>query len=73
MKLKGKKVIVQDNNIEKALRKFKKQVNESGILQEVQKRTAYTKPSVARKIAKNQKKLRWKKFLKSQELPKKYF
>lgn len=73
MKLKGKKVIVQDNNVEKALRKFKKQVSESGILQEVQERSCYIKPSVAKKIRKNQAKHRWQRFLKNQELPKKYF
>jgi small subunit ribosomal protein S21 len=73
MKLKGKKVLVQDDNIEKALRKFKKQVNESGILQELQDRSCYTKPSVTKKLRKNQAKLRWQRFIKNQQLPKKYF
>ena len=69
----SKKVIVGDNNIEKALRKFKKKVAESGILQEVRQRQEYIKPTVKRKIAKNLAKRRWKKFLADQQLPKKLF
>lgn len=68
-----KKVIVGDNNIEKALRKFKKKVAESGILQEVRNRQEYVKPTIKRKIAKNLAKRRWKKFLAEQQLPKKLF
>ena len=63
MNLNGKKVIVKDGNVEKALRKFKKKVHESGLLIELQKRERYTKPSVKRKLARSMAKKRWKKFL----------
>lgn len=69
----GKKVIVHDGNVEKALRKFKKKVQDSGILQEVRQRQEYIKPTIKRKLAKSLAKRRWKKFLKDQQLPKKLF
>ena len=69
----GKKIIVHDGNVEKALRKFKKKVQDSGILQEVRQRQEYIKPTVKRKIAKNLAKRRWKKLLADQQLPKKLF
>ena len=68
-----KKVIVHDGNVEKALRKFKKKVQDSGILQEVRQRQEYVKPTIKRKIAKSLAKRRWKKFLKDQQLPKKLY
>lgn len=70
MKLTGKKVEVKDGNIDKALRKWKKKVSESGLLMELQSRETYTKPSVARKIARAVAKKRWKKQLASKNLPK---
>jgi len=69
----GKKVIVHDGNVEKALRKFKKKVQDSGILQEVRQRQEYVKPTIKREIAKNLAKRRWKKLLADQQLPKKLF
>ena len=73
MKLRGKKVIVQDGNVEKALRKFKKIISEDGLLQEIQSRQFYTKPTVKRKLAKSQAKQRWNRQIKSQQLPPKLF
>ena len=70
---KGKRVIVQDGNVEKALRKFKKKISEDGLLQELQTRQFYVKPTADRKIAKSQAKRRWQKYLQSQQLPKKLF
>lgn len=67
------KVIVFDGNVEKALRKFKKKVSESGKLQEVRERQEYVKPTVKRKIAKNLAKRRWKKYLRDQKLPPKLY
>lgn len=67
------KVNVQDDNIEKALRKLKKKVADSGLLLELQKRQQYTKPSVQRKLDSAQAKKRWVKYLKSQQLPPKEF
>ena len=52
--MKGRKVIVQDDNVEKALRKFKKKIAESGLLLALQKRQGYIKPSVQRKRERSQ-------------------
>lgn len=73
MNLYGRKVIVKDGNVEKALRKFKKKVQESGLLLELQQRERYTKPSVEKKLAHSMAKKRWKKYLESQHLPKQRF
>jgi ribosomal protein S21 len=72
MIISGRKVFIKDGNIEKALRKFKKKVAESGVLLEVQERQTYTKPCVQRKIARAMAKKRWKKYLAAQNtvLPK---
>ena len=69
MSIKGRRVQVTDGNWEKALRKLKKKITDSGILQEVKDRQEYTKPTVKRKIAKNQAVRRWKKYLRDQQLP----
>lgn len=73
MNLNGRKVIVKDGNVEKALKKFKKKVSESGLLLELQKRETYTKPSVSKKLAHSVAKKRWKKFLAQQNFPKTNF
>lgn len=73
MNIRGKKVIVQDGNVEKALRKFKKKISEDGLLQELQNRQFYVKPTVKKKLAKSQAKKRWQRFLQGQQLPKKLF
>ena len=68
MNLMGKRVIVKDGNVEKAIRKLKKKVQESGLLQELQKRETYTKPSVKRKMERAMAKKRWKKQLAQQNM-----
>ena len=73
MNLSGRKVIVKDGNVEKALRKFKKKVSESGLLMELQGRQTYTKPSVKKKVQKAMAKKRWKKYIAQQNLPKANF
>ena len=70
---KGKKVIVQDGNVERALRKFKKKINDDGLLKNLQERQFYTKPTVKKKLAKNQAQRRWKKYLRDQQLPPKLY
>jgi small subunit ribosomal protein S21 len=70
MNLNGRKVVVKDGNLEKALRKFKKKVSESGLLMELQERETYTKPSVQKKVAHAMAKKRWKKYLQQQNFPK---
>ena len=69
----GRKIIVTDGNVEKALRKLKKKVTESGILQEVRDRMEYVKPTTKRKMKKGQARSRWRKFLRDQQLPPKQF
>jgi small subunit ribosomal protein S21 len=73
MKHYGKVVIVKDGNVEKALRKFKKKVQESGLLDDLRARETYEKPTTKRKRAKGAAKARWRKQLRSQQLPKKLF
>jgi small subunit ribosomal protein S21 len=69
----GRKVLVQDGNFDRALRKFKKKITDSGLLQEVRDRQEFVKPTVRRKLAKSQAKRRWNKYLRDQSLPKKNF
>jgi small subunit ribosomal protein S21 len=73
MSIKGRRVIVQDGNFEKALRKFKKKISDMDVLQEVRDRQEFVKPTVRRKLAKSQAKRRWNKYLRDQSLPKKLF
>ena len=73
MSIKGRRVQVHDGNVEKALRKFKKKITDSGLLQEVRDRQEFVKPTVQRKLAKGQAKRRWQKYLRDQSLPKKLF
>ena len=69
----GISVAVKDDNVEKALRKFKKKVNESGLLQNLRDREFYEKPTTARKKALSAAKNRWRKKVSSQQLPKKLY
>ena len=73
MKFYGKTVLVKDGNVEKALRKFKKKVQESGLLDDLRARETYEKPTTERKRKKGAAKARWRKQLRSQQLPKKMF
>jgi len=65
----GRSVIVQDGNVEKALRKFKKKIQNSNLLLELRERETYVKPTTRKKIKKGQAKSRWKKYLRSQQMP----
>ena len=73
MKLYGKRVIVKDGNVEKALRKFKKKIQESGLLDDLRARETYEKPTTERKRKKGAAKARWRKQLRQQQLPKKMY
>jgi small subunit ribosomal protein S21 len=66
-------VKVQDGNVEKALRKFKKKIIDSGLLDELRSRETYEKPTTERKRKKGAARARWRKQLRSQQLPKKLF
>ena len=73
MKLYGRSVLVKDGNVEKALRKFKKKIADSGLLIELRERETYEKPTTTRKRRKAAAKNRWRKQVASQKLPKKLF
>jgi small subunit ribosomal protein S21 len=66
-------VIVKDGNIEKALRKFKKKIQEQGLLEELRGRETYEKPTTKRKRKKGAAAARWRKKLRDQQLPKKLY
>jgi small subunit ribosomal protein S21 len=66
-------VTVRDGNVEKALRKFKKKIQDSGLLIELRERETYEKPTTSRKRKKSVAKNRWRKQLQSQQLPKKLY
>ncbi len=65
----ARSVLVQANNIEKALRKFKKKVQNSGVLNDLREREFYIKPTTARKLKRSAAKNRWRKQLESQQIP----
>ena len=73
MKFYGNSVLVTDGNVEKALRKFKKKVQESGLLDELRARETYEKPTTERKRKKGAARARWRKQLRDQQLPKKMY
>lgn len=64
----GLRVEVRNDDINGALRKFKKKVQDSGILQELREREEYTKPSIKRKKAKAAARARWLKQVSRMEL-----
>ena len=70
-KHRGMTVIVEDGKFEKALRLFKKKVDDAGLLKEVRDRMEYVKPTTRRKMAKNAAKKRWQKHLEASKLPQK--
>ena len=74
MAFNGRSVIVGlDGNVEKALRKFKKKIQNSGLLLELRERETYQKPTTKRKMKKGAAKSRWRKYLRSQQLPPKQY
>lgn len=64
----GLKVEVRNGDVNGALRKFKKKVQESGILQELRAREFYEKPTTKRKRAKAAARSRWLKKLAKEQL-----
>jgi small subunit ribosomal protein S21 len=70
----GRTVEVKEyENINQALRRFKKKVDESGILEDLRKKEHYIKPTTAKKKAKSSAVARWKKKLRDQQLPPKLY
>ena len=71
--LKGNTVYVKNDNVEQAMRKFKKKIQDSGLVLEMRAREHYEKPTTERKRKAAAAKNRWKKKLQSQQLPKKLY
>lgn len=72
--IKGNKVFVKENeNINQALRRFKKKIESSGVLEDLRKKEFYEKPTSVRKRKKGAAKARWRKQLKNQQLPQKLY
>lgn len=71
--LMGSKVIVQNDNFEKALRTFKKKILESGKLIELKEKEFYEKPTTKRRKTKNQQIRRAQKKREAEALPKKMY
>jgi small subunit ribosomal protein S21 len=71
--LMGSKVIVQNDNYEKALRTFKKKILESGKLIELKEKEFYEKPTTKRRKNKNQQIRRAQKKREAEALPKKMY
>ena len=70
----GNTVVVKENeNINQALRRFKKKVEDSGILDELRRKEFYEKPTTKRKRLKGAAKARWNKKLREQQLPQKLY
>lgn len=70
----GSVVYVRDGEpIERALRKFKKKIQDSGLLDQLRAREFYEKPTTKRKRKKSAAKNRWQKELAKQALPQKMF
>ena len=73
-KPKGTGVVVKEHeNINQSLRRFKKKVEEAGILDTLRKKEFYEKPTTERKRKKSAAKARWRKQLRSQTLPPKLY
>ena len=60
----GLEVIVRDNNLEKALRIFKRKVQKSGLLKEIKMRSFYEKPAEKNQRKKKEAVKRWRKLQK---------
>jgi len=71
--LKGSTVYVKNDNVEQAMRKFKKKIQDSGLLLDMRAREHYEKPTTERKRKAAAAKNRWKKKVASQKLPPKLY
>lgn len=70
---KGTAVFVKNDNVDQALRRFKKKILNLRLLQDLRDREFYEKPTAVRKRKKAAAKNRWRKQLQSQQLPKKLY
>jgi small subunit ribosomal protein S21 len=73
-KSKGTGVTVKDGeNINQALRRFKRKIEDSGLLDDLRAKEFYEKPTTERKRKKGAAKARWKKKLQKDSLPPKLY
>lgn len=73
-KFKGNTVVLKEGeNINSALRRFKRKIQDSRILDDLRAKEFYEKPTTARKRAKAAAKARWRKQLRDQTLPPKLY
>jgi len=73
-KLKGKTVVLKENeNINVALRRLKKIVDESGLLDDLRSKESYIKPTTQRKTSRAAARARWRKQLRDNQLPPKLY
>ena len=63
----GTLVIVKNNDVNRAMRKLKKTMQQEKIIQEYRERQYFEKPSLKRKRAKSTAEKRWKKKLAQQQ------
>ena len=73
-KSKGTGIVVKEHeNINQALRRFKKKIEEAGTLDTLRSKEFYEKPTTERKRKKGAAKARWRKKLRDAQLPPKLF
>jgi len=73
-KTKGTGVTVRENeNINQALRRFKRKIDDSKLLDTLRAKEFYEKPTTERKRKKGAAKARWRKQLRDQQLPPKLY
>ena len=73
-KFKGSTVVLKEHeNINQALRRFKKKIEDSGLMETLRKKEFYEKPTTTRKRKAGAAKARWAKKLREQQLPPKLF
>jgi small subunit ribosomal protein S21 len=65
--------VKENENINQTLRRFKKKVEEAGILDALRAKEFYEKPTTERKRKKGAAKARWRKKLREQQLPQKMY
>jgi small subunit ribosomal protein S21 len=70
----GSAVFAKDNEpFDKLLRRFKRKIEDGGLLDTLRTKEFYEKPTTARKRAKGAAKARWRKKLEKDQLPKKMY
>jgi small subunit ribosomal protein S21 len=63
----------EGENINQALRRFKRKMEDAGTLETLREKEFYEKPTTKRKRAKGAAKARWKKKLQKEQLPPKLY